>query len=126
MQTQEEHMTDDSQKALLTSLSKVANFLEKTSASLQVLSLMKLAEEFYTKDERKDFYARQAALIQEYIEAHKELKAAAPNKYTEAIDKSRAARERLADFEQTHSLLAKLYRLKATSPDKSHQYVETN
>lgn len=49
-------------KELKQAMDTLSAHLEKSSVSLRTLALMKLAEEFYTKEERQEFYERRRVL----------------------------------------------------------------
>jgi hypothetical protein len=60
-------------KELKQAMDTLSAHLEKSSGSLRTLALMKLAEEFYTKEERQEFYERRRLLNDEAEEVRKAL-----------------------------------------------------
>lgn len=102
---------NDPQKALTSAL-------EEANVSLQALALLKLADEFYSKDQRVQLYAEHAALCAADTMAYKALKEA-----TEANEKvtheaaflaKRAASQAVMAFEKEHKLILRLLQARAT------------
>lgn len=60
-------------KELKQAMDSLSAHLEQSSVSLRALALMKLAEEFYTKEERQEFYERRRVLNDEAEEVRQAL-----------------------------------------------------
>ncbi|SDA85213.1 hypothetical protein SAMN03159475_0089 [Pseudomonas sp. NFPP33] len=60
-------------KELKQAMDTLSANLAEANVSLRVLALMKLAEEFYTKEERQEFYERRRVLMDEAEEVRQAL-----------------------------------------------------
>ena len=109
--------------------------LEKSSVSLRTLALMKLAEEFYTKEERQEFYERRRVLNYEAEEVRQTLQvesrpgdsrsweefekqepaekvAAVRQQIQHKYDSARDANRKISDYERQHPVLTALASLR--------------
>lgn len=116
-------------------LSKIAGSLADISAPLNVLSQMKLAEEFYTEDERKAVYkalgelTKQVAVAQEEVhnkvqlgnnrtweqftaEESRETVASYRAEKKQAMDNAQKANRDFLDYQLEHPILWNLYLLR--------------
>lgn len=122
-------------KELKQAMDTLSAHLEKSSVSLRTLALMKLAEEFYTKEERQEFYERRRLLNDEAEEVRKALTVEArpgdsrsweeferqepAEKVAEVHrliqqrqDSARAANQKISDYERLHPILTAVCQLK--------------
>ena len=89
-------------KELKQAMDTLSAHLEKSSVSLRTLALMKLAEEFYTKEERQEFYERRRLLNDEAEEVRKRLQVEArpgDSRSWEEFEKQEPA-ERVAEVQR--------------------------
>ncbi len=119
-------------KELEKAMTALSAHLEQANSSLRTLSLLQMAQEFYTKEERDDFYARldvlneQADQARENARDHRpgdsrtweqyvaqekrEVVAATQARIREAMDKAQEAGRKIMDYEAAHPVLAALVR----------------
>lgn len=98
-------MPDD--KELKQSLDSLNNSLGEISKSLSVLSAMKIAEEFYTKEERAEFYKK----YEQYLEQAEKARADLYDRPArEMMDIAVQANKRVTECAEKHPALVTLYR----------------
>ncbi|CAE6850604.1 hypothetical protein R75465_07143 [Paraburkholderia aspalathi] len=110
--------------------------IEKLHAPLAAIALLKMADEFYTKEERAALYAEHQALIDADVAAYHHLQEAGPQdklsweqrveqfgetvaneQYApkkDAMEAKQAASRRVGEFEREHRLIVRLAGAKAT------------
>ncbi|WP_116137986.1 hypothetical protein [Trinickia diaoshuihuensis] len=102
---------DKQHKALMTAL-------EKIQAPLEALAVLKLADEFYTKEERAKLYADYTKLRAADMAAYEVLHRANEGKdqaaHTAAFEAKKAASQALMAFEKEHQLVLRLLDARAT------------
>lgn len=99
-------MPDD--KELKQSIDLLNKSLEGISQSLSVLSAMKIAEEFYTKEERRAFYKQYEQYQEQAEKARADLYDRPATK--EMMDIAAAANGRVTECREKHPALVTLYR----------------
>ena len=99
-------MPDD--KELKQSLDSLNKSLEGISQSLSVLSAMKIAEEFYTKEERRAFYKQYEQYQEQAEKARADLYDRTATK--EMMDIAAEANKRVMECKEKHPALVTLYR----------------
>lgn len=99
-------MPDD--KELKQSLDSLNNSLGEISKSLSVLSAMKIAEEFYTKEERAEFYKKYEQYLEQAEKARADLYDRPVTK--EMMDIAAQANKRVTECTEKHPALVTLYR----------------
>lgn len=122
-------------KELKQAMDTLSAHLEKSSVSLRTLALMKLAEEFYTKEERQEFYERRRLLNDEAEEVRKRLQVEArpgdsrsweefekqepaervaevQRQIQHKYDSARDANRKISDYERQHPVLTALANLR--------------
>ena len=99
-------MPDD--KELKQSIDLLNKSLEGISQSLSVLSAMKIAEEFYTKEERRAFYKQYEQYQEQAEKARADLYDRPATK--EMMDIAAAANSRVTECREKHPALVTLYR----------------
>lgn len=122
------------EKDVLQQVEGLKKALEESSASLRILSLVKLAEEFYTKEEREEFYGRwqvmdeYAEKVRQKINSHRsddprswekfaeeesrETVAAARAEIQANMQEAKEWREKIQAHEQQHPVLASLIHMR--------------
>jgi hypothetical protein len=121
--------------SIMVELSKIAGSLADINAPLNVLSQMRLAEEFYAEDERKAIYKEMAALANQVAAAQEEVhnRTKLGNNRTweqfmaeesretvaryradkkQAMDNAQEANRKFLDYQAEHPVLWNLFALK--------------
>lgn len=101
---------NDEQKQ--TAIDSLALSVSRITGSLNALSTLKLAEEFYSQEERQDFYARLSACQSQEKEANEAAAGADDNARNNLYRARDAAITRANELRREHPLLARLYLLK--------------
>lgn len=99
-------MPDD--KELKQSLDSLNNSLGEISKSLSVLSAMKIAEEFYTKEERTEFYRKYDQYLEQAEKARSDLYDQPATK--DMMDIAAKANKRVTECREKHPALVTLHR----------------
>lgn len=101
-------MPDD--KELKQSLDLLNKSLEGINQSLSVLSAMKIAEEFYTKEERRAFYKQYEQYQEQAEKARADLFEQPGSVTKEMMDIAAKANKRVTECIEKHPALVTLYR----------------